>query len=369
MHPDSYAVAFPTPPADGKLQATPAKSRALITVAEGNAFVSTKAENIMDVKDAIPLERALVVYQEPVPHRSPCPAAADSSEPSPAPSSQSEHQRVISLYNMFGENEELYENCVALLGYLCEFQASVLAIDAEVAKSSGNQQWSTAAAGPVIGNFCAHNPASRAIFDRAISLWVKSYEAIQHAVFVLLTHEIPLEFAAYAEVLGSEARNLQDILCKWQWVVPSGMLSEWQSHRWRSATAFRALVALGSPEAIPRILVVPYFGVLYDLRLHRANVMLGLSDAGLFSSTELNFLMPELHAAVKARRHQAELAARAAAKAELDKLVSMQAFQAEMARREAQAEYEAVVEDIRRQKEEAEFQEGLENPFYDDLLA
>ncbi|KAG7666969.1 hypothetical protein KSW81_000719 [Nannochloris sp. 'desiccata'] len=285
-----------------------------------------------------------------------------------------------SAYELFGEGEYLLENCAELLGALSEFNAHMVQTNSEAAAFSSQfwqrEDWAAADMGCRIRELALDNPLAGDFFDNAIELWVKSFEAVAHAVFVLMSHEIPPAFAGQAELLGSSARNLQILASQWEWVLSSERLSRWQGERWSRATAYHSLIANGG-EAIPRVLVVPYFGIVYDLRLHRAEVLLSISDAGLFSSTELNHLMPELIAAVTARdaacvaeqQLQAELAARAVAQAELDRLAALQSLHADLARRAAQAEYDAMVEASRRQKEQEEQHEGLENPFYDDLLS
>ncbi|KAH7620624.1 hypothetical protein Ndes2526B_g04546 [Nannochloris sp. 'desiccata'] len=373
--PNSPSDASPASPVDAK--ASPAKSPASTPVAEGNDSASANAGDGLDAEDVSPLERALVVYQNPTPQPFPC--ARPVAVPPTAPSSQAEWRRK-SAYELFGEGEYLLENCAELLGALSEFNAHMVQTNSEAAAFSSQfwqrEDWAAADMGCRIRELALDNPLAGDFFDNAIELWVKSFEAVAHAVFVLMSHEIPPAFAGQAELLGSSARNLQILASQWEWVLSSERLSRWQGERWSRATAYHSLIANGG-EAIPRVLVVPYFGIVYDLRLHRAEVLLSISDAGLFSSTELNHLMPELIAAVTARdaacvaeqQLQAELAARAVAQAELDKLAALQSLHADLARRAAQAEYDAMVEASRRQKEQEEQHEGLENPFYDDLLS
>lgn len=186
-----------------------------------------------------------------VPFSSSLHAAIPRCPPPAALSSHEEFKHDKSLYAMFGEDEELIENCRALLDYRCEFQARVLQTDEAIAVRLGNGQerftnWATILTGPQIREIYQTVPEVRAIFDHAISAWVKSCEAIEHAVFVLVTYKIHPEFASYADVLGLAARNLQMILSNWQWVIPSGLLTEWESNRLTSATAFRTSIALGS---------------------------------------------------------------------------------------------------------------------------
>ncbi len=65
----------------------------------------------------------------------------------------------------------------------------------------------------------------------SVELWLKSHEAISHAVFVLATHEVPVAFAADAEKLGSASRALMAICHQWRWGFPSGMASKLQQMR------------------------------------------------------------------------------------------------------------------------------------------
>lgn len=82
---------------------------------------------------------------------------------------------------------------------------------------------------------------------------------------------------------------------------PSGMLAQWQFNRWRNSTAFESLVSLGSPEALPRVLMVPYIGIYHDSRYQRADVLLYLSDLGLLSGREMLFLKLEVNDAGRGR--------------------------------------------------------------------
>jgi hypothetical protein len=112
----------------------------------------------------------------------------------------------------------------------------MLETHSRVASLCGSEQWATAAMGREIWEFCALNPEVRGIFDDAVTLWLKSHECIGHAIFVLMTREIPPHFAGEAELLGSVARDLLRLLANWQWVLTSGMLSTWQLLRYENAS-------------------------------------------------------------------------------------------------------------------------------------
>jgi len=267
-----------------------------------------------------------------------CPAAAPQNPAPATPSSQREWQHERSLFDLFGEDEELLNNCSALLSHLQGFQASMLETHSRVASLCGSEQWATAAMGPQIWEFCALNPEDRGIFDDAVTLWLKSHECIGHAIFVLMTRQIPPHFAGEAKLLGSFARDFLRLLAQWQWVLSSGMLSTWQLLRYESALPFSSLGACGGKDAVPRVLVVPYFGIFHDLRLRRADVLLALSDAGLFDCHELEHVLPELIDAATAR--------------------NAAMVEASMRQKEQQ-----------QQQQQQQQDEGLEDPFYDDLLA
>ncbi|KAL4524569.1 hypothetical protein Ndes2437B_g03646 [Nannochloris sp. 'desiccata'] len=77
------------------------------------------------------------------------------------------------------------------------------------------EDWAAAGMGSRIRELSLDNPLAGDFFDNAIELWVKSFEAVAHAVFVLMTREIPPAFAGQAELLGSSARNLQILASQW----------------------------------------------------------------------------------------------------------------------------------------------------------
>ncbi len=90
--------------------------------------------------------------------------------------------------------------------------------------------------------------------------------------FVQLTYEVPAEFEAEAEQLGSEARTLLSLCQEWQWVHTSELLFTAERIRYERATAYHSRIAFGG-EDVPRVLLVPFFGIFHDLRLNGNDVL------------------------------------------------------------------------------------------------
>ena len=316
-----------------------------------------------ELEESNPLERALVLFEKP----KSSPAAVDVQEQTLA-AARSAQEKKQNLYQLFGDGEDLVAHCYTLLQSLIGFQTEMVQASSLVAPFINAEGWTAQDMGIEIGLLCRESPEVDELFNKAVKIWLNSFEAIGYVVFLLCTREVPLEFAGHAELLGSTARELVAICAQWDWVSSSGLLSREQNARWHRAMQYQTDVVFGSDGNFFRVLVVPYFGVFHDARLQRSDVLLGLLDNDLFNYHELKFLDSELIQALAARdaarlaeqRLEAERAANEVrwAAYEAEKQALRDAFDAQAA---AQAAFAAQAEAARWQKEQDEAQESPEN--------